>query len=415
MRTLLLGSWHVVLSMSHSRTAWAQVAVTWICVIQCGLLCGIESVVLSVFNGSPQFDHTYGYPTPGLFGVMTALYPLCAAIGALSTILTTRKVSPRLVICVGTFIWLLGYLIGALLLRIHYVLLSRALKGLSVGLITSYLPLYVEEAARLQPRLNAAKLLTVFQSVAPFGLLFTSLVSFFLHHYSNILSFNICWIVAASPAIPIVLLQFFSVKTTSVPQEKTKGDRQPIDMRIMAKVCTVQIGLQLTGVNVILYYMGSLCTMIGFSYRTSIFLSMGLYACNFLATAVSVFFVDTLPLLSSLRYSSIGMAFCHGTIFSLLFFVKRLAEYQSVLSIAAIAFCFLFMIIFSCFFNGISFVYTSEIANGENRKTYIGTAIGLGWFISAVLCLLMPIAMSKIGEMSFMIFNWLCSILYVSL
>lgn len=400
----------------------------WTFVFQLGVLVGIEAVFLAVFTENAQFQVSYGFPALTTVGLATSLYPIFAAIGAVLVLYLVHLTGPVVIICGATFIWLIGYSVGSLLVgTISALMAARIVKGLAIGLITSILPVYIERVAH--SKRQAAKLLTLLQAAAPLGILLMALLAKLL----TPLAFNVRWICAAAPALPIVLVVFYLPHSRGVINqarekhqaskctERSAWSKMVSDIREIGHsksyisrfiaASLAQGAVPLTAINVVFYYSAVLCQMLGFSAEESEYMAIGLYATNFLGTALSLLFINRLHRLVTLQYAILGLGIVH----IVLFLVRMAHECRptiNMLGIVSVALLFGFVFLFSLLLAGISLVYTSEVVPKRTRGVSIGLATSFGWVCNFVVTIVSAAILPVVSSYIFLIFASICCTMY---
>nr|UJH94447.1 MFS.1 [Starmerella bombicola] len=399
----------------------------WVFIGQLGLLVGIEAVYIAVFAGDERFNRSYGHPSLQTIGLATSLYPICAAVGALSVLYLVHATREIVILATSLYLWLAGYLIGTLLPgNISALMAARTLKGLAIGSMTSALPLYVERAACTKRR--AAQLLTLFQASVPLGILMMAGIA----KLEESAEFSTKWLQAAIPAFPAVVVLF------SVPQkcradvissekqmqdqmgayQKLKQDFQKLWRSQNSKfrcgaAILAQIAGPLTAINVVFYYSATMCRMLGFENDAADYMALGLYACNFVGTALSLAVINKLPRVATVQYAVLGMGILHGALF-VVRLVQSLQPQNNFLGLLAIALLFAFVFVFSFLFAGISLVYTSEVVALKSRGISIGIATAAGWLCNFAVAMASVFLMPLMESFIFLLFAYLCCAMYIA-
>lgn len=404
----------------------------WVYIAQLGLLVGIEAVYIAVFAGDEKFNSSYGYPSLQAIGLATSLYPICAAVGAALVLYLVHSTREIIILATSLYIWLAGYLIGSLLPgRVSALMAARALKGLSIGAMTSALPLYVEKVASTKRR--AAQLLTLFQASVPLGILLMAGVA----KLAKTAEFSTKWLLTATPAFLAVIVLFsvpqkcyadiisreeqfqeaFMPSKQLGPYQKLLKDFQRLwrsqnSMLRCGAAILAQISGPMTAINVVFYYSVTMCRMLGFENDAADYMALGLYACNFVGTALSLAIINRLPRVATVQYAVLGMGLIHGALF-----VVRLSQSMhpenTLLGLCAIALLFAFVFVFSFLFAGMSLVYTSEVVAPKARGISIGIATAAGWLCNFVVAMASASLMPLMGSYIFLLFAYLCCAMYV--
>lgn len=427
----------------------ARKFVSGLALIQLGLLCGVEAVFVTIFAGSEMFEHAYNRPSEATYGVITALFPVTAGIGSLISLFLYRTMFKKIILIISVYLWFIGYLLAALIHKMPVLLCARVLKGISIGIISSTIPLYAQAVFKKKA---CDMILAAVQAAVPAGIVWISTLSTFIYHQKTTnLTFSHCWLIGGVLVAPLVIECLFIQREASpvvtssahsidprlnksLLNEKSNWPQQDMrqaNLTVMEEVGVLmankhyrksllsaviaQCGIHITGINVVLYYTGVISTLAGFSIQTGAINSFAIYCVNFIATAVSLFTVDRIPLLASMRFSTLAISCLHGLLFLIMFMGQKIDGMDLMYGKTAIVIGGLIVFIFSLFYSAASFIFTAEAVPLTYRNTGVGLAIGIGWLFNAVLSVLAPIVMAKVGAFTFLIFCHLCVVLHVCL
>lgn len=400
----------------------------WVFVGQLGLFVGIEAVIIAVLGTDESFNAAYNYPDLQTIGIATSLYPIFAAIGAISVLYLTHITSNLLLMMISLLLWISGYMLGGLAIgSIGALMASRIMKGLAIGCLTSVLPLYIEKVASSQRQ--AAKLLTLLQASVPCGILLMALVGklcikqkyFQRWMYTALPTFPIIILVCNIPREGAVIDQSTEVKLHSKQSafQKLKNDLSKLKIstgtdawiRCIA-ACLAQAAGPTTAINVVFYYSSTMCQMLGFKELEADYMAIGLYACNAVGTTLSLLFIDRLPRVHTLQYSVLCMAIIHIGLFITLLTQSYRPE-CTALGMVAVSLIFGFVLIFSLLFAGVQLVYTSEVVAPQARAVSIGIATASGWLWNFIIAFISAYILPVMGSFIFLLFAYLCCIVFI--
>lgn len=432
----------------NSEARLAQKIVTWIAIFEVGLLCGLEAVFFAVVSNTPPFDSAYGSPSATFQGIATALYPIFAAVGSVSVLYFGQFCTSKAMIVGSVWVWLAGYLIVVLLITRAGLIIGRILKGLAIGIILSVIPPYAHNVMSYPAN---ARLLVAVQASIPLGIFIMSLLSTQIYHRNlDEVPFHRMWVLAGIPAFPAVVLTMFimpekpkmrhltyeqilNAKRISVVSsnyrrfivkvrktiDKLKrpwsevtaifGNQKHLSRFLFA--CLVQISVPLTGINIVLYFVGTVCRLAGVPDAQVKYFSLGIYACNFLATIVSITFVDRLPPVPTLRWTMVALSvvqFFTGVLLSIA--ETEPPHVAGILGAAALALLFVFVFVFSVFYSGISYVVTSDSCPPRFHATSLGLAVASGWIVNAIFTIAANKIMESLGPATFCVFGFTCAL-----
>lgn len=405
--------------MDNARTAIEdrlKYITTWIVYIQMGLLFGLEAVFIAAFAGDGQFEEAYNHPTPLLQGVLTSAYPIFAGIGSLGVLVASRMLSSRSMLIIGVQIWLVGYVLSACIVTIPVLIIGRMIKGFAIGVVSAVIPLY---ATKTYENTRAAKLLVVSQSSAPLGILGLAIIGNLVYKTGRA-SFQRCWLFAAAPVFPVALLTFYLpaepqqliIKRQRFLDEIKDLVKTPRFLVKLVNASAVQASWQFTGYNVLIYYMTTMCSLLGLGQKETSAVSMGIYAISFVGTVGSIPLIQRMPRATMLRWSLTTMAGLHGSMY-IVMLVGEAGDSKStrIAGIITVALCFVFVFVFAFIFAGLSLVYTSEMVPMKYRSTSLGIATAVGWFTNFIISLVAPMLMDAIAYHIFLVFTYTCSLM----
>lgn len=412
---------------THDRI---QRVLLWVFVAQLGVFVGIEAVIIAVLGNDESFNAAYKYPSLQTIGIATSLYPIFAAVGAISVLYLIHVTSNLVLMVISLLIWMCTFFIGGFVVgSVGALMASRILKGLAIGCLTSVLPLYIEKVSVSSN--NTAQLLTLLQASVPCGILLMALVGKLSVRHSYVQR----WMFAALPTFPIILLvcnipreskvitqstelkMVSSSKLNSIQRFKQdlaklkKSNGTDAWVRCIA-ACLAQAAGPTTAINVIFYYSTTMCQMLGFKDQEADYLSIGLYACNAFGTLLSLIFINRLPRVPTLQYSILGMALIHIGLFA-----SQLAQnYRpecTALGMIAVSLIFGFVFVFSLLFAGVQLVYTSEVVSPQARSASIGIATASGWLWNFVIAFVSAYILPIMGSFIFLLFAQLCCLVFI--
>ena len=172
-----------------------------------------------------------------------------------------------------------------------------------------------------------------------------------------------------------------------------------------------------TGINIICYYLPVvLKESVGLNGELSRLLS-GVNATTYLlATFVGLYFVEKWGRRRLMMYGAMGQFFCWIIITILLGAAKTATDNQigllnpespmaKALSAASAAFFFLFNIFFGAGWQGVSWLYPTEINTTQKRNLGMSLGVGTNWAINFAIVFVTPLGISKLGYWYYFIFG----------
>lgn len=449
---------------------------------------GIETAFVAVVSNKPEFNIAYGHPSALQQGFMTACFPIFACIGSILGLFLASMARLRWILVVCTIVWAAGYIMTCILLSFHMFLLGRMIKCTALGIVSSIIPLYIQEVF---PAQRAQYVLASVQSTIPFGVFFTSLM---FTSFEKSITFNHCWFVTACPVASILITCFLgksapcsprpddesedalqttsnkhkdpnsSEKTATSSNRRRKSTRHsgiewefvdlqlqpdgsstngnklavfspvlmlfknvrllfsPLHRRRFGLAVATQILVQLTGVNIIMYYMPFICQIAGLSPHQTSFTSLGIYGFNFVTTLCSLSIINKFGRTMLMRIGCLLLSLIHLAIFILMLTGKPVPPIDGNPSatwslnagpgICVLVCCFLFILAFGFLVSGASMVYTSEIVPLEVQNAGVAIAIAVGWLANFCVAVCGPAMLSTIKYATFGLFSVICCFLF---
>jgi len=183
---------------------------------------------------------------------------------------------------------------------------------------------------------------------------------------------------------------------------------------------SVQAWQQLSGANVMTYYVVYIFDMAGLTGNIGLISSGVQYALFLVGTAATFFFIDTTGRRPLLIYGAVAMGICMFVVGGIL------GSYGTTLpngldgnlsvkvkvtgspSYAVIAFCYILVIVYALTLAPIAWVYAAEVWSLETRATGMALASIANWLFNFAIGLFIPPAFQNISWKLFIIFGILC-------
>lgn len=183
---------------------------------------------------------------------------------------------------------------------------------------------------------------------------------------------------------------------------------------------SVQAWQQLSGANVMTYYLTYVFYMAGLKGDVDLVSAGVQYAVFIVFTCCTYLFIDKTGRRPLLIYGAIGMGICHYVIGAMLgaygkYYPEGVQGNANVTikvtgspSYTVIAFCYLLIIVYALTLAPVCWVYAAEVWSLETRGTGMGIAATGNWMFNFALGLFVPPAFRNISWKSFMVFGTLC-------
>ena len=159
---------------------------------------------------------------------------------------------------------------------------------------------------------------------------------------------------------------------------------------------------QLTGINIICYYLPYVFTeSVGLDGSTARLLAAVNATTYFFSTFIGLCFVDRWGRRSLMMYGALGQCCCWLAITLLLHAaseVEVLSIRQRQLGSAAVFFFFLFNFFFGASWQGVSWLYPTEINSTKNRIVGMSCGVAVNWLINFGVVFVTPLGIARLGS-----------------
>ncbi|PGG98712.1 hypothetical protein AJ80_09485 [Polytolypa hystricis UAMH7299] len=204
-----------------------------------GALFGFDIASLSAILGTRQyrcyFDQSpsgqeCGGPRASVQGGITASMAGGSWAGALASGFLSDILGRKRAIMVGAIIWIIGSVITCAVQNIPMLIVGRVINGISVGICSAQVPVYLSELA---PPSKRGRLVGCQQWAITWGICIFFYVSFGASHVDGPASFRIPWGVQMVPA---VLLFAGMIPLPESPRWLARNDRWEDCLAVLTKV-----------------------------------------------------------------------------------------------------------------------------------------------------------------------------------
>lgn len=370
------------------------------------------------------------------------MYTLCGTFGALSCIWLGDLLGRRKIIFIASIIQSIGCIIQSSSFDLGQFIVGRIILGLGTGGIIATVSVWQSELSKAESRGAHVSAFGAFcglgNSLAlwvAFGMSFTqpSSVSWrFPLSLSIVLSIITCSTIFLLPESPRflsmkgrwdeardILARLFddSLDSESVNKEIesiqsslehtksgnftdlfTMGPQRVFHRVVLAS--TIQILLQMTGVNIVVSYAPIIFEQqLHFSHISSGILSAASQAVLIIGSLCCSFTVDRLGRRKLMLFSAVASSLCLAALSGLTAHPENVAGLK-----AAVFFTFLYYFVYVIGFFGIPFLYASEIAPTHLRAAVCGLSTAFSWLFNFLVVEVTPIAFTDIGWKYFMVY-----------
>ncbi|CAK7226572.1 high affinity glucose transporter [Sporothrix curviconia] len=426
-------------------------------------------------NGAPYNDSvTCSGLTSLRQGGVTASMSAGSWLGALGAGILTDKVGRRRSIMTGAVIWVIGSIIVCASQDVAMLIVGRIINGLAVGIESSQVPVYVSELS--QPSLRG-RVVGAQQWAITWGILIMFYISYGCSFIggdpstaTNPASFRVPW---ALQMIPAIFLFFGMMFLPESPRWLARHDRwdeckevltlvhgkgDPNSVFARAELADIrevvefearnsdatywelftpnminrtmiglftQIWSQLTGMNVMMYYIGYIFAMTGYSGNANLLASSIQYIINVIMTVPALLWIDRYGRRNAMLVGAFFMMiwmYANGAIMKTYGVVvpgginKVAAESMSVSGPAGkalIACTYLFVASFAPTWGPASWIYPPELFPLRLRGLGVSLSTSGNWAFNTALGLFTPVAFQNIMWKTYILFGVFCTAMLV--
>ena len=429
-----------------------------------GMMFGFDISSVSAFIGSGPYMKFFHSPGSDIQGFITASMALGSFFGSIASSFVSEPFGRRLSLLICAFFWMVGAAIQSSSQNRAQLIIGRIISGVGVGFGSAVAPIY---GAELAPRKIRGFIGGMFQFFVTLGILIMFYISFGLGHINGVASFRIAWGLQIVPGLCLFLGCFFIPESPRwlakqgqwkaaeeiVAKIQAHGDRENPDVlieiseikdQLLLEESSKQIGYatlftkkyiqrtftaifaqiwqQLTGMNVMMYYIVYIFQMAGYSGNSNLVASSIQYVINTCVTAPALYFIDKIgrrPLL--IGGATMMMAFQFGLAGILGNYSVpwpesgndsvniRIPLDNKSASKGAIACCYLFVASFAFTWGVGIWVYCAEIW-GDNRVAQRGNAISTSanWILNFAIAMYTPSGFKNISWKTYIIYGVFC-------
>ncbi|KAF2739894.1 general substrate transporter [Polyplosphaeria fusca] len=427
-----------------------------------GMLFGFDISSMSAIIGSKQYLDYFDNPSGIVQGSIGSALAAGSVVGSVIAGPVSDKWGRRWSLAFACAWWLVGTAIQTACNGRGMLIAGRVLNGVTVGITSSQVPVYLAEISKHSQR---GAIIIIQQLAIEWGIL----IMFYIGYGCSFIpgetaSFRTAWSIQF---IPCVLLMIGLPFLPESPRWLAKVDRTEEAIHILANIqakgdledpyviaeyeeivavltaerlaprgwrkfvyngmwrrtmagFSVQAWQQLSGANVMTYYVVYIFYMAGLEGNINLISSGVQYALFIIFTSIMFFFVDKIGRRTLLVYGAIAMGFCHfvvgGTLGAHYTYVPEgVAGNANVVmkvtgspSHVVIAFSYLLIITYALTLAPICWVYAAEVWSLETRAWGMGIAAIGNWLFNFAIGLFIPPAFLNIKWKLFIVFGVLC-------
>jgi len=392
--------------------------------------------------------------SPATSGFIVAIFSIGCILSAFPTVSSffIDELGRRNSIIMGAVLFLVGCAVQALSASVTMFCTGRLVSGVSIGLLSSAVPLYQAEMA--PPDLRGT-LTSTYQLLLAFGIFVAALLDLFLVHLDG--GWKVAIAFQAVPASLILMTMPFLPRSPRwlVQQGRVEeAERALVDLRasegpqaardelddILTEVkaldgaktwtevfqgqmlfvlcigASLQLLQQLVGMNAFMYFGPSIFTSFGYSGTLFQMITNGV---NFLMTFPALFLVETVGRRLLLMVGAAGMALSSLCLAGLGHFAMEHKGHSFVLKtsnpwvgVAMACTIFSFVSFFAATWGPVVWVYCAEMFPLKYRARCLGVTTVTNWIGNYLIAQFTPILLDAAGFATFTIFGSFCCVAF---
>ncbi|KAJ5986054.1 High-affinity glucose transporter [Penicillium sp. IBT 35674x] len=441
-----------------------------------GALFGFDIASMSAILGTQQYKCFFnqtgrdsngdcGGPTSSTQGGISAAMPGGSFVGALISGFVTDYLGRKRAIQTGSIIWCIGSAIVCSSFSIGQLVAGRFINGLSVGILSAQVPVYVAELAQPSKR---GQVVGAQQWAITWGILIMFYISYGSSFLTGPAAWRLPWGLQMVPAVFLFFMFFLLPESprwlakhdrweeahevlalvhakgdTSAPfvltelqeiRDMVEFERQNVDASYLElfkghMIYRTHVGMftqiwsQLTGMNVMMLYITYVFGMAGLSGNTNLVASSIQYVINVVMTVFALLFIDRwgrrTPLLVG---STLMMIFMFANAGIMKSYGKpagpgglnNVAEESWDLSAApgaakgVIACTYLFVASYAPTWGPVSWIYPPELFPLRLRGKAVALSTASNWIFNFALSYFVPPAFENIKWKTYLVFGVFC-------
>ncbi|KAH7109652.1 high affinity glucose transporter [Dendryphion nanum] len=418
----------------------------------------------------PTFDgeEDCSGPKSDVQGGITAAMPGGSFVGALLSGYLSDKLGRKTSIQWGCVIWCIGSIIVCASQNIAMLIVGRFINGLSVGICSAQVPVYVTELA---PPSKRGRVVGAQQWAITWGILIMFYISYGCSYIDGLAAFRVPWGLQMVPAIllfigllllpesprwlakhdrweeahavltlvhgkgnpddPFVRLEMEEIKQM-IEFERQNSDvtigelfKPKMRNRLHIGIST-QIWSQLTGMNVMMYYITYVFGMAGLSGDTNLIASSIQYVINVGMTIFALIYIDRWGrraplivgalLMATWMFANAGLMATYGHPAppgGVNHVAEESWEIGGAPARAVIACTYLFVASYAPTWGPVSWVYPSEIFPLRVRGKAVAITTASNWIFNFALSYFVPPAFVNIQWKVYIIFGVFCTVMAI--
>lgn len=434
-----------------------------------GMMFGFDISSMSVFIGERPYLEFFNLPSSTIQGFITASMSLGSFFGSIASSFVSEPFGRRASLYICAILWCIGAAIQCSSQNRAQLIIGRLISGLGIGFGSSVSPVYGSEMA---PRKIRGFIGGLFQFSVTFGIFIMFLIGFGMSHVDGKASFRVSWGIQIVPGLIMLIGLFFIPESPRwlakqgywedaeeiVARIQAKGDRTNPDVQIemseikeqlmldeSAKNFTyadlfskkyrqrtitaifAQIWQQLTGMNVMMYYIVYIFNMAGYEGNTNLVPSLIQYIINCAVTVPSLWLLDKVGRRKLLLFGAASMMAWQFGVAGILatYSVPHVYPGNDTVRITippehksaakgVIACCYLFVVSFASTWGVGIWVYCAEVwGDSQSRQRGAAVATAANWIFNFAIAMFTPSSFKSITWKTYIIYAVFCACMFV--
>ncbi|KAK9323602.1 general substrate transporter [Lipomyces orientalis] len=427
-----------------------------------GMLFGFDISSVSAFVDNETYREFFNYPDSTQQGGITASMAGGSFIGSLCAGFVSDRLGRKYTIQLGAIIWMIGAAVQCSVQNVAQLVCGRLIAGLAIGVCSSQVPVYLAE---LSPKKIRGRLVGLFQWAVTWGIMIMFYISYGCTFIDGPSSFRLAWGIQMIPGLLLLLSLLLFPESPRwlaardrwdeaieiISHVQGRGDVEDPDVQIeiqelreavridrLSKDVTIfdlfakgsrvrtfvgmsgQVWQQLTGMNVMMYYVVYTFAMAGYQGNVGLVSSSIQYVINVVMTVPALLFIDRWGRRPLLIYGACIMAVwlfaVSGLMASYGHWVPEVNGNTNIrwyvpgkpAAKAIIACNYLFVATFATTWGPGIWIYVSEIFPLKQRAVANGFCGAWNWIFNFALAFFVPPAFQNIQWQTYIIFAVFC-------
>jgi sugar porter (SP) family MFS transporter len=422
-----------------------------------GGLFGLDISSMSGVLSNEAYKATFSHPGSNAQGALVAAMPAGSLVGALAVTQLSDRIGRKKTIILAGMIWVVGSILQCASVNRGMLVVGRIISGISVGLSSAVVPIYQSEITAPAIR---GRMVSLQQWSITWGILLQYFVQFGCSYINGTASFRIPWGLQMIPAIilslgmtvfpesprwlidqnrekealeiladlhsdgdrqdELVVLEYEEIKQ-QVCFERTEGAKSYFDLLkpgILRRVglgCSLQMWSQLSGMNVMMYYLIYVFEGAGLTGRRGNLIAGTVqYVLNVALTVPAILYIDKWGRRPMLIFGTMAMGFWLTLVGGLQASfgswgdvdgsrIWVISDHQAATK-AIIVSSYLFVCSFAISMGPVSWTYPAEIFPMRVRGKAVSLATAANWTFNFALAWAVPPGLATIAWKTYFIF-----------